>query len=361
MVARVMLLSVCVVACAVLSSAPDRARGCCAIAKSGKPVVNADQTVIIIWDAATKTQHFIRKASFKTDAEDLGFLVPSPTQPELSESGNEAFPVLLKLTEPEKQTRARPSRGMSCGCGKTKSKTMATDNSVRVLEQKVVAGFKASVLEADSADALVGWLKQHGYIYSPAVRDWAKPYVDKGWKITALKVAKDKNGKSSNQVTASALRMSFKTARPMFPYREPASSKAAETLGARDRLLRIYFLADARYKGEFPNGAAWSGDVAWTNRIGAADRRKILQHLKLPDTTGPKDWWLTEFEDRWEYAAAPGDVYFSRDDDQSPVRRDPIIIYTSSLWPTDVTVYGFIAIALLIPLRIWSRRRQSGG
>ena len=34
---------------------------------------------------------------------------------------------------------------------------------------------QAAVLEADSADALVGWLKQHGYAYSPAVRAWAKP------------------------------------------------------------------------------------------------------------------------------------------------------------------------------------------
>src|SRR5215813_1786031 len=77
------------------------AQACCTAPPSGKPVVNADQTVIMIWDTATKTQHFIRQASFKSEADDFGFLVPSPSQPELSESGNEAFPFLLKLTEPE--------------------------------------------------------------------------------------------------------------------------------------------------------------------------------------------------------------------------------------------------------------------
>ena len=48
----------------------------CAPAPSGKLVVNADQTVIIIWDAANNTQHFIRKASFKSEADDFGFLIP---------------------------------------------------------------------------------------------------------------------------------------------------------------------------------------------------------------------------------------------------------------------------------------------
>ncbi|HLN32221.1 MAG TPA: hypothetical protein VK395_31120 [Gemmataceae bacterium] len=34
---------------------------CCPVS-SGKPVVNADQTVILIWDAATQTERFIREA-----------------------------------------------------------------------------------------------------------------------------------------------------------------------------------------------------------------------------------------------------------------------------------------------------------
>ena len=42
---------------------------CCTVAKSGTPVVNADQTVVILWDKDTKTEQFIRQASFKSDAE----------------------------------------------------------------------------------------------------------------------------------------------------------------------------------------------------------------------------------------------------------------------------------------------------
>ena len=54
---------------------------CCPAPPSGKPVVNADQTVIILWDAARKTEHFIRKASFKSDADNFGFLVTKLNRP----------------------------------------------------------------------------------------------------------------------------------------------------------------------------------------------------------------------------------------------------------------------------------------
>ena len=116
--------------------------------------------------------------------------MPTPSQPDLSESGNEAFPFLQKLTEPEKQKMARPSGGLSCGCGGAAPGLQGDVKSVRVLEEKLVAGFKAVVLEADSAGALVGWLKENGYAFSPEVEAWAKPYVEAGWKITATSPAK---------------------------------------------------------------------------------------------------------------------------------------------------------------------------
>ena len=95
--------------------ATDDAHACCAAGPSGQPVVNADQSVILVWDSATKTEHFIRRASFRSEADDFGFLVPTPSQPELAESGNDAFPLLQKLTEPEHKKMQRPSNGEG-GC-----------------------------------------------------------------------------------------------------------------------------------------------------------------------------------------------------------------------------------------------------
>jgi Uncharacterized protein conserved in bacteria (DUF2330) len=307
------------------------ADACCPAPRSGQSVVNADQTIVIVWDAATKTQHFIRRASFKSEGEDFGFLVPSPSKPELAESGNEAFPFLEKITEPEIITQKLPSGGGSgCGCAAKmapQAAGLADKAEVRVLEEKMVAGFNAKVLEADTTDVLVQWLKDNGYAYSPEVAAWAKPYVEGKWKITALKIAKKKKDATSKDVTASALRMSFKTDRPLFPYREPESTKSAASLGANRRLLRIYVLAEARYQGDMTPEHRWSGNVVWAGQMKQEDRAKVLELLRLPQATGLPSWWLTEFEDNWPYQVAPADVHFSRSEDQSTVKRPPIIQY----------------------------------
>jgi hypothetical protein len=355
---QLVFLAVGAVLLAHLVSPPGQA--CCPAPPGGKPVVNADQTVILIWDAATGTQHFIRQASFKSEAEDFGFLVPTPSQPELDESGNDAFGLLRKLTEPERKKVPRPRGGMGCGCGALPMARQAgnepTAEAVLVLDEKRVAGFNAAVLETRSTAALVNWLKTNGYAFSPEVEAWARPYVEQGWKITALKVAKGKDGQASKDVAASALRMTFKTDRPLFPYREPESRAAVAQLGVHRRLLRIYFLADARYDGGLTPETPWTGRVAWAGKVGADDRRKALELLNVAETAGPAEWWLTEFEDPWPYQAAPADVYFARAADQNEVRRPPIIEYVAAPLPTDLTVYA-LAVALVVP-PVWRRIRS---
>ena len=302
-----LLIGAMLLACLVALKA-DVVQACCPAGPPGVPVANADQAVIMIWDADNKTQHFIRQASFKTAAADFGFLIPSPTQPELAESGNEAFDFLDRLTQPP------PTRDTD---GKGNKNATPDDAAVTVLERKLVAGFDAAVLEARSATALVDWLKKNGYAYSPEIKDWAKPYIDAGWKFTALKVAKDKNSKDSKDVAASALRMSFKTDRPLFPYREPDYKNTAASLGAKKRLLRIFFIAEARYQGDLTKETPWTGKVVWAGPIDAAARKTTLEMLKLPETTGPKKWFLTKFDDNWPYKVAPADIYFTRSQDQS--------------------------------------------
>jgi Uncharacterized protein conserved in bacteria (DUF2330) len=346
----------------VMSVAPKPTEACCPAPRSGQTVVNADQTIVIIWDAATQTEHFIRRASFKSEGDDFGFLIPSPSKPELAESGNDAFPYLQKVTEPEVVEQKRPASSSGCGCGAFKMAApmaqVADKAEVRVLEEKMVAGFNAKVLEADTTDVLVQWLKANGYAYSPEVAAWAKPYVDGKWKITALKVAKKKDGNKDKDVTASALRMSFKTDRPLFPYREPDSTQSAASLGANRRLLRIYFVGDGRYQGEMTPEQKWTGNVAWAGKVTPDNRKKVLELLRLPETTGPAEWWLTEFEDNWPYKVAAADVYFTKSADQSTVHRPPIVRYVGSRGAPDGMPFALGAVMALSFVVCHLRNRQ---
>jgi hypothetical protein len=147
----------------------------------------------------------------------------------------------------------------------------------------------------------------------------------------------------------------------LFQYREPDSKSFAESLKAERRLLRIYFLADARYQGDLTKNVLWSGKVAWADKLRPEDRKKVLELLKLPATTGPAEWWLTEFEDDWAYQSVPGDVYFSRAANQDSQHRPPIIQYVASPWPADVIV-GALAVVVGIPVwRRWRRGSRPAG
>jgi hypothetical protein len=315
------------------------APACCPAPRDGKAVVNANQSVILIWDAAKQTQHFIRKASFASSGDDFGFIIPSPNEPELDESGEDAFAYMEKLTQPRTETRLRFTPLVGCLAIESRSSFVG---SVQVLQEKVVAGFKATVLEAKSAQALVGWLKDNGYAFSPEIEAWAKPYVDAGWKMTALKVLKGPDASASKRVAAKSLRISFKTDRPLFPYQEPDPSSFAKELDARHRTLRIYFVGETRYKGTLGDNAAWSGKTIWSKPLSPAEKENLLHLLNLSDRTGPDQWHLTEFEDHWLYRAAPADVYFAPNEDQSHVERPPIPRFLDV--PSELVILGAIVL-----------------
>lgn len=329
--------SICCVLLAGLCFA-ESALGCCAVSAAGVPAVNADQDVILIWDKERQTEHFIRRASFRSEGDSVGFIVPTPARPQLEEAGNKAFPYLAEITAPEEKVVVE----MAIGCAASPEADYG--RSVRVIEEKTVAGYDAVVLAADSGDALVAWLKDHGYALTPGVAAWAQPYLEKRWYMTAMKISKDKGERERASVAASALRISFRTDRPLFPYREPDSRRDAAKLNVGDRILRIYFVAESRYEGRFSAAQAWGAHVPWSKPLRADQRTKLLEHLDLPETTGPAKMWLTEFVDHWPYGRAPGDVYFSKSADPSKISSESRRVYD----PTLVVALGFVVIRPLL-------------
>ncbi|HYV34263.1 MAG TPA: DUF2330 domain-containing protein, partial [Gemmataceae bacterium] len=175
-----------------LVSSAQLADACAPAPPHNMPVAIADESAIIIWDEATKTQHFIRRASFSTQAADFGFLVPTPTQPNLGEADDQAFDSLDKITAPKVVKQARPSGG-GCGIGcSAPPGAGSVKSNVEVLDQKRIAGQDVVVLKATDANDLTKWLADHGYEFSPTLKEWVKPYIDAKWIITASKIARDK-------------------------------------------------------------------------------------------------------------------------------------------------------------------------
>src|SRR5687768_6694699 len=69
---------------------------CAPAPHAGERIDVVEEAAVIVWDPATKTQHFIRRATFQGNARDFGFLVPTPTAPQLAAVDDGIFDTLLE-------------------------------------------------------------------------------------------------------------------------------------------------------------------------------------------------------------------------------------------------------------------------
>src|SRR5262249_54021939 len=137
-----------------------------------------------------------------------------------------------------------------------------------VLEHTEVGGLEAVVLRfhrgknddpAAGAQELAEWLKKRGYEFAPTLAQWLKPYVANDWVMTAFRIAKHMPVSTGpaparnaiQEMQGKPVRMSFKTDRPFYPYREPVAEKPKDDaktptpFGPYEprRFLRVYCLA----------------------------------------------------------------------------------------------------------------------
>jgi hypothetical protein len=347
---------------------PTDTSGCAAISSNGRPenyVRIAEETAIIVWHAPTKTQHFIRRATFNTRAPDFGFLVPTPTKPVLAEADNAAFTSLEEVIRPREVTVSGGVSFEPVFCWFTSLfkmsanlDTAAAPPAVRVLDSQRVGGLDAVVLEADDAQALGDWLKERGYPSDPELVAWLAPYVSGHWKITAFKIAPDPS--AGAKVRTSAVRMSFQADGPFFPYREPKEKE--DKLNIRPwegpRLLRVFFVSAARVTGK-RGTANWSAQVPWADLLDDDQRERLARQTGVPaEHIGPGTW-LTTFEDTSSPRPGTDEVFF---DDEAPlqtaVRPPDIIRQGKPIWiPVDVVVVLAVMAALVAWGVILQRRR----
>lgn len=209
---------------------------------------------------------------------------------------------------------------------------------MNVLLETNVAGFDAVVLEANDPKALADWLGAHGYASSPETSDWAEPYVAANWKITAFKYAGAKE-----RVDVGAVRMSFKTERPLFPFRVPKDQRTARGT------LRVFFVGSDRVSGELgaAKPAAWAAKTRYSSENG---RLTAALEGAIPADRRPDGLWLTAFEDE-HWPSSGDDLYFIRSADASRVVPPPVVDEAEIPLPLDV-------LAAVAGVVFWIRRRS---
>lgn len=331
---------------------------CAPAPRDGQFVTINEEAAVIVWDAKTKTEHFIRMASF-SGAEDFGFLVPTPTQPELAEA-QYAMDTVSELIRPKYIHEPHfagfdfmPVILMPFLLGDKEERAIATaipPDGVRVLDEQQVGGYDAVVLEADNANSLNEWLAKHGYESRPALVEWLEPYVKAKWKITAFKLAA-----KGDRFATKPVRMSFTTERPFFPYREPSDLRGEKASTTMPRSLKVFFLSDARIQGSLGD-QKWPGEVVWANQVDAAFHEKIARECGLKSSQLPPNLWLTAFQDKASPRPGTDDVFFANAATQNITVPPPIVIEDDWRFPLPLDLL-LLVIALIT--FVWWRRQKN--
>ena len=164
---------------------------CAPAPRTGEEIAIIEESAVIVWDPATQTEHFIRRATFRGKGHDFGFLVPTPAAPALAEVDDAMFDRLEEKTVRETvYTKSRETdwtpfllwfRGY-------KETAMTAAPPVQVLQSTKIAGYDAVVLAATDSAALQKWLADHGYAASEDLAQWLDAYVRQQWTITAFKI-----------------------------------------------------------------------------------------------------------------------------------------------------------------------------
>ncbi|MDP9193711.1 MAG: DUF2330 domain-containing protein [Acidobacteriota bacterium] len=246
---------------------------CAPAPHAGEQIDVAEESAVIVWDPATRTQHFIRRATFRGSARDFGFLVPTPTEPTLAAVDDDIFDTLQAKIEPATIERTRRELRWSLLLGTFRLASTgdaSTGASVEVLQTAKIAGYEAAVLDATDANALREWLETHGYATTPDLQEWLDVYIRQRWKITAFKIDKRQAPDAQTQ----AVKMSFTTDAPFFPYREPASQRTGSSNSMR--VLRVFFLGPERVHGTIGT-AFWPGLLRWSDVLDDPLRARLAK------------------------------------------------------------------------------------
>jgi len=322
---RHLLLILALVAVAIPD--PPKAPACAAAPRRGEFIDVDSEEAIIVYDAKTKTEHFIRRSNFRTQSSDFGFLVPTPSKPDIGETPSSVFMTLHSATAPRRVESGNVKR-VVIKKNEPQSEARAGNAAPRgpdILGKGDAAGLTYVILRADDIDGLKKWLEDNKYDSRPELVDWLKWYVDNKWIITAFKIKQDPG--AQNDRWYKSIRMSFETDKPFYPYREPEDMRKK---AGGSRSLRVFYLGESRVSGKLGADGNWPSRTAWSNVLSDSYQTTVVNGLGMSkeqvDKLKSQKWHLTEFEDTSAPRPGTAEVYFSKSEDQSAVER-PVIYF----------------------------------
>ena len=240
------------------------------------------EKVLILHDAEKGRQHFVRQVNFDAKDTEFGFIVPTPSQPQVAKA-KAPFKALRK-SFPFQRLRPPGSGGEGAN---SRGKGMAVGGAppVQVLEVKRVGKFTAFVLDASDAAALDNWLKNNNFKVPTQARPWLSHYVKLGFYYVAFRY--DRPKKKGQGLASETVRISFDSPAPYYPYLEPLSARPYPT-----RLLSLWLVTS---RGDYHPVARRTGRALFASSPFYRPWRPGLVHSTSSAALKPVIGPLTKF------------------------------------------------------------------
>ena len=249
---------------AVIAALPATSEAaCCYFSAKNTDILQPAQKVFISWNPTDKIENFTVQPKFEGNALDFGMVIPTPTQPKLSDMPRDFFKHLAVYTIMKKREtphskllpnlvvyeRLAFARGQGGGKATKESDDLARADkkkTVIVLETGVVGSLDYKIIEATRADDLFQWLKDNKYSYS-GDEATLNHYIQKKWLFTVMKIdtmqmKRNKDGTFDGEVTPT--RFQFSSDKLVYPLK-------ITQISVRERTEALFYV-QAPYKVDLP-------------------------------------------------------------------------------------------------------------
>lgn len=138
-----------------------------------------DQKAVIFYENGLET--LILSVTFRGDAEDFGWVIPTPSRPQVSKSSDELFASLEQITTFEEDLVRPLTFEEAYNLGKA-------TQSVHIIETKKIEYYEVAVLTADEPEALAEWLAVNDYQFPKKASYILDSYIENNWYFVAVKI-----------------------------------------------------------------------------------------------------------------------------------------------------------------------------
>ena len=335
----------CALAMGLLAAAallPRAESACCYFSAKDKDVQQPSQKVFLTWDPERRIESFTVQPKFEGNAADFGMVIPTPTQPRLDEMPRDFFKELAVYTI-LKQREQPQSRllflggglvggigGIGGGFGGGMPVASSRPPAVRVVESGLVGSLDYKIIQAERADDLYVWLKNHKYQYAgdEVTLDF---YIRKKWYFTVMKIdsmqmKRGRDGTFAGEVTPT--RFTFASDKLVYPLK-------ITQISVKDKTEALFYV-QAPYKVDLPGDMTYQ--YQWIPMLQNAQgwyNKGTFGKNQLP---GDGDLWLKAAQPHWpKLEARANQLNFGFAAGQRPAANQDGRIATTLEWAKQLT------------------------